>query len=147
MQTYSLWKWDGICRYLVWRPCSRLVLVVSKDEERQRAELRVLKGRVELVTRCLQVLIWRGTVQHKHDALWPLVVTAPVFFDVVSTYRQNVKLLNGKLWESLTLYHTRTISPSELRRTWTFPTWRGQSRLCVCVCLIKRKNIRWFARH
>lgn len=47
----------GICHYLVWRPCSGLVLVVSQDEERQCAELWVLKGRVELVTRCLQVLI------------------------------------------------------------------------------------------
>lgn len=56
-QTYNLSEWDGFCHYLVWCPCSGLVLVVSKDEERQRAELRVLEGRVELVARCLQVLI------------------------------------------------------------------------------------------
>ncbi len=30
--------------YLVWRPCSRLVLVVGKNEERQCAELWVLQG-------------------------------------------------------------------------------------------------------
>lgn len=43
--------------YLIWRPCSRLVLVVGKDKERQCAELRVLQGRVELITCCLKVLI------------------------------------------------------------------------------------------
>lgn len=42
---------------LIWRPCSRLVLVVGKDKERQCAELRVLQGRVELITCCLKVLI------------------------------------------------------------------------------------------
>lgn len=43
--------------YLVWRPCGRLVLVVGENEERQCTELRVLKGRVELVACRLKVFI------------------------------------------------------------------------------------------
>lgn len=70
--------------YLVGRPGSGLVLVVGEDEERQRAELRVLQGGVELVASSFQILVRRRAVQDEDHALRALVVTTPVLLDVIS---------------------------------------------------------------
>lgn len=71
--------------YLVWRPCSRLVLVIGEDEERQCAELRMLQGGVKLVSCRLEVFIRWGAVQYEDYTLRPLVVATPIFLDVVGS--------------------------------------------------------------